>query len=420
MRVVRRASGVALVAAVLCLAAGGPAQATPPIPDLSKQYWFGNYRISEIWATGATGQGMIVAVLDTGVQASTAELKGVVLPGTDLAGGDGRTDTDRFDGHGTSMARRIAGQGGGKYDLTGIAPSAKILPVVVHNEIHRSADTARAESQGIRYAVDHDARIINLSQGTDGTGEPNQCPTEVAAAVRYAIGKGAVIVASAGNEARKGNPPFYPATCAGVLSVGAVDGSKRPWPDSERQTYVDVAAPGVNMVDVNFAGQLGFSEGTSDSAALVSGAVALVWSKFPKLTNRQVVARLLATVTEDASTPGKDLATGYGIVRPLQAITTDVPANAPNPVFDEVAATAQSSPTPSTNTSQPATGETGPVGPTTAPKSNSGSNTLPIVLGAGGVLLLIVIVALVLRSQSRRRTGPGTMVPPPGPLPPYR
>lgn len=420
-RLLWRAVLTASAAAVLVVAAGGPAQATPQVPDLSQQYWFGNYQISKIWAMGATGQGVTVAVLDSGVQADAPELAGVVLRGTNLEGGDGRTDTTRPDGHGTGMAILIAGQGGGPNDLTGIAPSAKILPVTVNDKSNAALGSTEAYARGIRYAADHGARVLNMSQGTDGTGEPGHCPTSVAQAVRYAIGKGAVIVASAGNEALAGNPPNFPAACPGVLAVGAVNGSKQPWPRSERQRYVDIAGPGVHIFAEDLAGEAGFADGTSDSSALVSGAIALVWSKFPTLTNRQVVARILATVADDAGTPGKDNATGYGIARPYNAITTRVPADAPNPVFDELKAAPPSAP--SRSAGQPGEGSTASDPNTASTKSSSSSSLVPIVVGAAAIVVALAAAGMFLSARTRRRARAySAPFPPQGgpPPPPYQ
>lgn len=119
---------VAVIAVALC-ALPVPASATPALPDLNKEYWFGNWEIAHLWQEGAQGQGVTVAVVDTGVQATIPDLAGVVLPGTDFKGGDARTDTDVARGHGTAMALFIAGQGRGPNHVVGVAPAAKILPI---------------------------------------------------------------------------------------------------------------------------------------------------------------------------------------------------------------------------------------------------------------------------------------------------
>ena len=403
MRVAHKFWSVAVAAGVI-VSVTAPAAALPSIPDTGKQYWFGNYQISKVWALGATGRGVTVAVLDSGIQANRPELAGVVLPGTDFLGGDGRTDTDEPNGHGTSMAIMIAGQGGGPNDLTGIAPEAKILPVTT-NKANSDQAAEDVNPRSIRYAVDHGARILSISLAADATNDPDHCPPAVADAVRYAIDKGAIVVAAAGNFALEGNPPDEPAACPGVLAVGAIDGSKRPWVKSERQSYVDVAAPGVNIAAQNLAGESGLADGTSASTALVSGAAALVWSKFPTLTNRQVVARLLATVSDDAGTPGKDDVTGYGIVRPYNAIVTNVAANAPNPVFDEPKTAAPTTSAPS-STPPPSTG------PSTGPSASSstasgGSSSSPVIWIVIGAVAVVIIAIFVGASRHRARAGAG-------------
>jgi type VII secretion-associated serine protease mycosin len=389
------------------------AAASPPLPNasLNGQWWFAALQVGKIWASGAQGQGVTVAVLDSGVNAARPELAGRVLAGTDLVtGGDGRTDYDRSRAHGTAMALFIAGQGGPS-GLVGIAPQAQILPVRLNQGPSTGGDQRLVD--GIRWAVDNGAKVINASIGPSGV-----CPAEVQDAVSYAVGKGAVFVASAGNSGDSGSPPEYPASCAGVLAAGAVDAARHAWPATTRQSYVDVGAPGADMASINAAGQAGKSNGTSDAAALTSAAIALIWSKFPALTNRQVVARLLATLRDDADLPGPDPATGRGLIRPYNAITTPVPPNAANPVFDELDRLDPATGTPPNSApTTPGAGSAAPAPPTASPgngisETASGSGTL-IAVGAAllavGVAVALLIVLLVTR---RRRTLPQ---PPPWP-----
>lgn len=375
-----------------------PAAAVPP-PDTSELYWFISWDIANVWRDGAQGQGITVAVLDSGVNANRPELSGRVVAGSDTTGrgGDGRTDTDRSRAHGTAMAILIAGQGGPS-GLVGVAPESRILPVVVLGGGRNDTDVI---ADGVRYAVDNGAKVVNLSVSTPGNSYPDNCPRNVQEAVRYAVGKGAVVVAAAGNDGHISNDPQYPASCVGTVAVGAINGSKHVWPKSQRQSYVDVAAPGVAVPSINADGQAGSSDGTSDATALVSGAVALVWSKFPDLTNRQVVARLLATVTDDADTPGKDDATGYGIVRPDDAIKTPVPEDAPNPLFDELDQLGPS--TAPTGNSAPARG----YGPAPVADDQGGPDirTVVIVSGIvfGAALALLLMFLLIVTARRRRR-----------------
>lgn len=376
-----------------------PRAALPKLPDMGVEghWWFTSWRIPQVWAAGARGQGITVAVVDTGVQASVPELNGVVLPGTDFKGGDGRTDTDTGGegrGHGTAMATFIAGQGG-PLGLVGVAPEAKILPV-----------TGREGSTGIAWAVDHGAKVISISNGLAG-----KCLSEDAEAVRYALDHGAVVVAGPGNDGPNG-PGLAPADCPGAVAVGAFDYQLHVWSGSQQGAYLSFAAPGVHMPTTNLKRQRFFSTGTSDSTALTSGAIALVWSKYPQLTARQVVARVLATAL-DLGPPGRDDGFGYGAVRPYQAMTSDVPADAPNPIFDAA------KPAASTTTSTTAV----PSGGVDSP-SRSG-NWLLVVLGIGVaalVVLALIVVAIAVpmsrRSRRRAQQAAAARYPMSGPQPP--
>jgi subtilisin family serine protease len=307
----------------------GRAGGVPLPPASSGQWWFSALRIGDVWTTGARGQGVTVAVVDVGVDAARPELAGRVLPGTDPAGGDGRRDLDP-DRHGSSMAVLIAGQGTGT-GLTGIAPQASILPVGDRDD----------PAGGIVWAVDHGAKVISMSIAA-----PHPCSEAASLAVRYAVDRGAVLVAAAGNDGLTApDEATDPAGCPGVLAVGAVNPGDHVWPGSSPGDYLALAAPGTDVPVLiarptpqpggGVAGlHRAIGNGTSPAAALVSATAALIWSARPGLTNRQVVARLLATAGDDADRPGLDRHTGFGIVRPLPAVSGPVPDDAPNPVFD--------------------------------------------------------------------------------------
>jgi len=332
-RLQRIATSLVAVIAVAVTASPGMA-ATAPQP-LPQQWWFGIWAVhNELW-TYSKGQGVVVAVLDTGVDADLPELSGAVLPGADFegGGGDGRTDTDtnETNGHGTGISVLIASRGGNSGFL-GMAPEAKLLPVVTQS--------AQAYAKGLRFAADRGAKVINMSQGL-----PGACPSELQEAVRYAIERDAVIVAAAGNDGLNGNPSHYPANCKGVLSVGAADVNARPWEKTERQPYVDIAAPGVNAATVARGGafQQGIS-GTSIATALTSGVVALVRSKYPQMKNREVVQKIVASA-KDIGPPGRDDMTGYGFIRPYRVFTGEL-RDMGNPVFEEYDAWAKNAPPP--------------------------------------------------------------------------
>jgi type VII secretion-associated serine protease mycosin len=390
--------GTAL-ALVMALGSAAPGAAAAGYKKpLADEWWFDSWEIQQrLWPI-SQGQGVTVAVLDTGVQADLPELSGVVLPGTDAtgAGGDGRTDTDdaAVPGHGTGMATLIASQGG-RTGFLGMAPKAKILPVTIHS-------SAAAGVPGIRYAVDHGAKVINISQVVNGP-----CPADMQRAVGYAIEHDVVVVAGAGNTGDSGNPTESPANCAGVLAVGAIGVSGQsfvPLDTTQKQPYVAVSAFGGNVGGVLKDGQYHTSKGgTSAATALTSASVAIIRAKYPKMSAREVVHRLVASCL-DIEPSGRDDRTGYGLIRPSRALTGDLPKNAPNPVFaayDKWKSGAGGT----------SGGRNTPGASSSGGGSGGGPSILLFVLPV--VLLLVVVLVIVLVRRGRRRAGG----PPQGPGP---
>ncbi|MGC5344933.1 type VII secretion-associated serine protease mycosin [Streptomyces sp. AM 4-1-1] len=279
----------------------------------------------QAWRT-TKGKGVTVAVLDTGVDGSHPDLAGQVLPGKDLIGFGAARGDRSWARHGTAMAGIIAGHGHGTGHadgVLGIAPEATVLPVRV---ILESTDTARAKAResrgtaladGIRWAADHGADVINLSLGDDSeSAHPDRSED---AAVQYALAKGAVVVASAGNSGDKGDHISYPAAYPGVIAVAAVDRYGGHADFSTRGWYATVSAPGVDIIIADPDRDYYEGWGTSAASAFVSGAAALVRAAHPDLTPAQV-KRLLADTARSAPGDGRDDATGYGIVDPAAAI----------------------------------------------------------------------------------------------------
>jgi type VII secretion-associated serine protease mycosin len=281
--------------------------------------------IQRAWQT-TKGKGITVAVLDTGVDGTHPDLAGNVLAGKDLVGFGARRGDRPWARHGTAMASIIAGHGHGAGDadgVIGVAPEAKILPVRVILEDGDSARTqarntrGNALAEGIRWAADHGADVINLSLGDDSnSAHPEAAEDE---AVQYALKKGAVVVASAGNGGEKGDHISYPAAYPGVIAATAVDRYGTHASFSTRRWYATVSAPGVDVVIADPDRKYYEGWGTSAASAFVSGAVALIKAAHPGLTPAQI-KQLLEKTARNAPTGGRDDSRGFGFVDPAAAI----------------------------------------------------------------------------------------------------
>lgn len=326
----------ALAGALFLVAA--PAAAAPGPAD-APEYWFDSWQIQSLWDDGARGQGVTIAEIDTGVNSDVPELHGRILSGIDLGRhGNGRIDRERDAfGHGTAMASIMVARPG-LLDITGIAPGARILPIAVPLNGTTDAGLPDKVPAAIRYAADHHAKIISMSLGGKRTPrlDPEPCKDAEQAAVYYALRKGALVIASVGNNGPKKNTIEDPGVCLGVLSVGAVDESGTVAKFSSREPYLTLVAPGVNVPSLSrVAGQAYSGDGTSQATAITSAVAALVWSRYPDLDARGVAARILATLDNRRRTPSPKY--GYGLLNAYDAVTATVAANAPNPVFEAVA-----------------------------------------------------------------------------------
>jgi subtilisin family serine protease len=303
----------------------------------SGEWWFSSWKIlPRVWPL-TQGVGVTVAVLDTGVQASVPDLRGVVLPGGDVTGHHTNGETDfnsGGDGHGTMIAVLIAGQGHGT-GMVGVAPRAKILPVVVNAGASQMTSDPGAIAAGIIYAANHGARVIDVSQEYPAA-SASGCDRAEQAAVAYALARNIVVVAGAGDTNIIGDRPAEPASCAGVLAVGAVEPNRSAWPRNARQPYLTVLNPGADLISSGRNGRLltGIS-GTRAASALAAGAVALIRSRYPAMPWYRVIQRVTGTALPAGGRVPND-SFGYGIFRLSEAVNAaayPVLASAPDPVY---------------------------------------------------------------------------------------
>jgi type VII secretion-associated serine protease mycosin len=351
-----------LVGAVAALAFATPA-AADPVRD--SEWHLGFLNVAEAHKY-SQGNGVVVGVIDTGVDAGHPDLAGSVLAGKDFSdvGGDGRKDTN---GHGTAMAGLIVAHG----RALGLAPKAQILPV----RNRTSALDDRPSDQAVTWAVDNGARVLCLAFVE---GDSPQMRTAIAKAVASDV----VVVAGVGNEPYPASLAF-PAGYSGVLGAAGVDKNGNHAAISVVSPFAVLAAPAVDIAstDIRVAGRTGYrtASGTSDATAIIAGAAALVRAKYPNLSATEVIHRLTATA-DDKGTPGRDNEYGYGVINLVKALTADVPPLQPT-------TTPMITPTPSQAT----------------PPQNSDGTLTKTVLIAGALLIIAALCAAFITIALRQR-----------------
>jgi subtilisin family serine protease len=280
-------------------------------PDMDKQWAMFAFPFSALWQCGR-GAGITVAVVDSGVQANHPDLAGRVRPGAAVVNGAVQTGAGGTDvnGHGTHVAG-IVGAGENGIGVVGVAPEVTILPVRVldANGVGPNSDIGK----GITWAVDHGAKVINVSIGSDTKS------ASVSTAVDYAVDHGVVVVAAAGNGGPTGNPR-YPAALAKVIAVGALSQNGDVASYSTNGDYVDVVAPGSNIYSTKPPSTWGMNSGTSMASPHVAALAALIIdARNAPVSPGNMLRRLTSTAT-DAGPPGFDPAYGWGCINPIGAV----------------------------------------------------------------------------------------------------
>ena len=388
----------------------------------AQEWWLSGLHVRQAWQT-TEGTGITVAVLGTGVAAGHPDLVGSVSTGPDFTG-SGRTAGGPFWGiDGTEVAGVIAGHGhgtGGEAGILGIAPAAKILSIRVSLEYNDplNSDPAIARrlpaaiAEGITYAVDHGARVIDLpldpgTAGLTGQGDPAAAGGSQAeqAAVSYALRKNVVLVAPAGDDAQGPGLVNYPAAYPGVIAVGAVARDGQLAPFSSRHSYVSLTAPGVSLIAAAPPDDYARISSTSTSSGIVAGVAALILSRYPHLTVAQVTQAMTgATTTDRAGAVGA----GHGTVDAARAVQE---AAAITTAGQRAGQRSQ----PARPTAQP--DKPGRVSTTAAHQASAsalaGSLVRYVVAGLGALIVLLVALTLIVRSRRERARvaaaeGPGS------------
>ncbi|MFJ7415174.1 S8 family serine peptidase [Streptomyces sp. NPDC098077] len=400
-----RVLGALAVAASWSVVFVGAAQ--PAAADTqSKQWYLSAMQAEEMWKV-TTGEGIKVAVIDTGVNASTPSLRGQVLKGLDASGAPGE-ETDDYDGHGTTMAELIAGTGNGG-GLKGLAPGVKIIPVRISDSEFEKKHSSKVNDtvDAIRAAADSDARIISMSFGS-----PYSMPQE-REAVKYAESKGKLFLAAVGNEGHEQNRRGYPAAYPEAVGVASADRKGKVSNYSSHSDTVDIASPGSDVpywCDNSFKSYCDGDGGTSAATAIASASAALVWSLHPDWTANQVLNVLFDTASRDWKDGETSKYLGHGLIRPSMNVLKGKgdpgdPDISPLTKERTTGPAASSKPDAATSASpQPA--KNGPEGdkPVAAEetKSSGDESQLGLILGVAAVVVVLggVAYAVVRRRKA--------------------
>lgn len=359
----------------------------------SQQWHLTAMKAEEMWKV-TKGEGVTVAVIDSGVDDENPDLRGRVLEGKDFAAeapGDQHTD---YRDHGTSMAGLIAGTGmsRGGDGAFGLAPEARILPV-------RVPLNATAFAKAIRYAADAGAKVINISMAVGG----GALWKEESKAVKYALDKGSLIFAAVGNDGD--SSLVAPAATPGVVGVGSVGQDLQKTAESQYGPQVDLTAPGVDMVAA-CGGKTGLckTRGTSDATAIASASAALIWSKHPDWTNNQVLRVMLNTAAGPTSGAKRNDYVGYGVVRPRIALKTPGdPGPADDYPLPDLAAAEPKSPSPKASESAGTKDEEDRQSAAVPAGDDDSDTALWITLGVGGAAALLGAAIAIPVVRARRR-----------------
>lgn len=288
---------------------------------IADNWWIQSYGFDQ---TQLDGAGVTIAVIDTGIDSSHPDLLGTVIDGVDFStvgvpNGTSGVGSSSF--HGTMVASLIAGQGSTGSGVIGLAPKAKLLAISIGLGVPGS-NTDEQIAQAVRWAVDHDADIINLSL----TRNSQTWPRSWDDAFSYAFENDVLVVAAAGNRTDQSSRPSAPATIPGVVSVGGVTKNQEPAEASTAGLGVAISAPAEDLLGAYPGEGYRLWDGSSAAAPLVSGLLALMKQADPKASANDLIKRLLTSAT-DLGLPGYDANYGHGVINPVAALASKATAD---------------------------------------------------------------------------------------------
>ena len=342
----------------------GVASATsvvPNDPDWSQQWGAAKVNAPSAWATTTGAASVVIADLDTGVAFSQPDLQGRLVAGYDFINNDADPTDDN--GHGTETAGIIGAASNNGTGVAGMCWTCAIMPVKVLDSTAYGAWSAIAN--GITWATDHGAKVINMSLGgTTGS-------STLQSAVQYAENHDVLVVAAAGNNAS--TAPFYPAYYPGVLSVAGTQSTDALYSWSDYGSWVRVAAPGCDYTTNRSSGYGSFC-GTSAATPVVAGLAGLARAASPTATAAEIKSAIETSAADIGSVVASGRVDAAGTLAVLGGAPAPAPTNTPSPT-----PTASPSPSP-TNTTMTFSGSLTAKAASRSFSVNSGAGQLTMSL----------------------------------------
>nr|WP_275983881.1 S8 family peptidase [Paenibacillus hamazuiensis] len=259
------------------------------------------------WSLTKGSQDVVVAVVDTGVDLNHPDLKDQLVSGLNVVSPDSPPQDDV--GHGTHVSGVISALVNNNLGVAGMSWYNRIMPVKVLDS--SGAGSTYSVAQGIIWATDHGAKVINMSLGNYADAQ------FLHDAIRYAFDRDVVLIAASGND--NTDRPGYPAAYPEVFAVAATDSQKNKASFSNYGDYIDVAAPGVSIASTFPHNQYAALSGTSMASPHVTALAALIRSANPQLKNTEVMD-IMRQTAQDLGPQGKDTYYGYGLIDVVKAL----------------------------------------------------------------------------------------------------
>ena len=321
-----------VTAAIVALLSISLSQSASADSIRDRQYWLEQFGFTSAWDS-SQGDGVKVAVIDTGIDATHPSLRGSVVGGTDVSGlgtRDGLTLVGTSNYHGTMVASILAGRGALGDENSGVigtAPKAQLLSVSMAFGVP-GLDTDSQIAEGIIWAVDNGATVINLSLTRNSVSWPKSWDE----AFLYAFENDVVVVAAVGNLADGTEQVSAPASIPGVIAVAGVDRELNPSALSSVKGFtIGVTAPSEDLVAAYPGGEYRLWSGTSAAAPIVSGLVAMIRSMYPEMNAVNVVNRVIQSARK-VGFEGYSNSYGHGIIDAEKALLAEIPKVSENPL----------------------------------------------------------------------------------------